>query len=94
MPHRLHLSGALGLGLALACTSPRPEARPALAQTPCPDTAAGPRDGVDVTHDIRRGPRARIDSTGALEPLPPVPVHGDTVPCTPPHDTAARSPSR
>ena len=95
MPHRPHyLSRALGLGLALACTPPRPEARPVLAQTPCPDSVTGPRDRIDLTHDIRRGPRARIDSTGALEPLLPIPVHGDTVPCTPSHDTTARSSSR
>jgi hypothetical protein len=95
MPHPPHLSRALGLGLALACASPRPpEARPALARTPCPDTVAGPHDGIDLTHDVRRGPRARIDSTGALQPLPAIPMHGDTTPCAQSSDTAARSSSR
>ena len=77
------MNQAVGAAIAFACTASHPPAaRLVTAQQPCPDSGKGsPRDSVDLTHDIRRGPRIRLDSSGALHPVPPVPVRGDTIPC-------------
>ena len=76
-----------------ACASQRtPDPRPVASQSPCPDSVRpGGRDSIDLTHDVRRGPRIGIDSTGAMHPLPPIPVRDDSAPCSPASDTTGRS---
>jgi hypothetical protein len=84
---------AMSAAIVLACASPHPpEARPVTAQHPCPDSGkSSTRDSIDLTHDIRPGPRIRIDSSGALHPLSPVPVRRDSAPCSGASDTARGS---
>ena len=85
-------------GLFLGCGS---QAAPAAAsqQLPArgPDTTVAHRDSVDLSGDVRRGPRFRVDSAGRLRPLPPGPTaapDSGTGGCRPAADTAAarRSP--
>jgi hypothetical protein len=61
-----------GLALATACRHhPAPEPSAALA----PDTTcARPDSGIDVGQDVSRKPRYRVDSSGQVETLPPVPT--------------------
>lgn len=63
---------ASAAALVLGC-GPRPAPATVASQTgaTCPDSA---RDSVDLTGDVRRGPRYGVDSAGGVESLPPVPA--------------------
>jgi len=62
-----------GLAMAAACGHhPAPETVAAADRdsTPC----AQQDSGIDLGHDVSRRPRSRVDSSGRLETLPPVPA--------------------
>jgi hypothetical protein len=66
------LASLCGLVLAAACRHhPPPEPTARLDR----DSTCAPADsGVDVGQDVRRGPRYRVDSSGRVDTLPPLPV--------------------
>ncbi|HKT59879.1 MAG TPA: hypothetical protein VJQ46_07490 [Gemmatimonadales bacterium] len=66
------IAGLCGLAIVAACRHrPPPEPTAQLAR----DSSCAQTDsGVDVGQDVRRGPRYRVDSSGQVETLPPVPV--------------------
>lgn len=57
-----------GLTLVVACRKDSPPTPAADAQR---NSGAS---GVDVSRDVHRGPRYRVDSAGRVETLPPIPV--------------------
>jgi hypothetical protein len=70
-----------GIALILACgrqAAPAPRAE--LRRDPdCADSLAQRDSGMTLSHDVRRGPRYRVDSAGRVETLPPIPtVRTDT----------------
>jgi len=93
MSTRPTLAGLCGLALAVACRhQPVPEPGTALAR----DSGCARTDsGVNVGQDVSRRPRYRVDSSGRVETLPPIPAVPDTTRsgCPPAHDTAGRDTS-
>ena len=87
------LAGLYGLALASGCRHhPPPEPSAALAR----DSSCAPADsGVDLGQDVSRKPRYRVDSSGRVETLPPVPAARDTTRagCPVGPDTSARDTS-
>jgi hypothetical protein len=67
-----------GIALILACgrqQTPSPAAE--LRRDPgCSDTVAPGDSGIALGHDVRRGPRYRVDSASRVETLPPIPTGG------------------
>src|SRR6478609_11984192 len=79
--------GVCGLALAAACGHhPAPETAAAADR----DSSSCAQDsGIALGHDVSRGPRYRVDSSGRVETLPPVPAaRADTA--TAGTDSAAR----
>jgi hypothetical protein len=72
------IASLCGIVLAMACghrPSPAPSAeRGQDPNCPHPDTVARQDSGINLSHDISRGPRYRVDSAGRVETLPPVPA--------------------
>jgi len=66
------LASLCSLMMAVACGH-RPAPTPAAALVR--DSGCAPQDsGFDLGHDVSRGPRYRVDSSGRVETLPPVPT--------------------
>lgn len=84
------LAGLCGLALAMACRHhPAPEPSTALARD---SSCARPDSGVALGQDVSRKPRYRVDRSGRVETLPPVPTVRDTTRsgCPVASDTSAR----
>ena len=66
--------GICGLALAACGHHSAPETAAAADRdsTPCVQQDTG----IDLGHDVSRGPRYRVDGAGRVETLPPVPVAG------------------
>ncbi len=68
------LASLCSLMMVVACGH-RPAPAPAAALVG--DSGCAPQDsGFDLGHDVSRGPRFRVDSSGRVETLPPVPAAG------------------
>jgi hypothetical protein len=85
--------GLCGFALAACGHQPAPETAAAADRdsTPC----AQQDSGIALGHDVSRGPRYRVDSSGQVETLPPVPtVAGDTANrgCQAAADTSSAAP--
>jgi len=98
MSTREFIASLYGFALVAACRHhPSPEPTAQLAR----DSSCAQTDsGVDVGQDVRRGPRYRIDSSGQVETLPPVPAassdttrRGCPVPDSSGRDTSGRDSS-
>ena len=80
MPRQAAIAGLSGIGLLLAAACGKHPEPPAIAHLersqPCPDSSGQRDSGVDMGHDVRRGPRYRVDSAGRVETLPPIPTVG------------------
>jgi hypothetical protein len=86
-------AGLCGLALMTACRhQPAPEPGTALASD---SSCARPDSGVDLGQDVSRKPRYRVDSSGRVETLPPVPARSDTLRrgCPAASDTSTRDSS-
>jgi len=76
MSRQAVITSLSGIALVLACGHhPAPAPAAELGRDPgCPDTVAQRDSGIALGHDVRRGPRYRVDSAGRVETLPPVPA--------------------
>jgi hypothetical protein len=78
MSRQATIASLSSIALVVACGQ-RPSPAPAaeLRRDPgCPDTVAPGDSGIALGHDVRRGPRYRVDSAGRVETLPPIPTGG------------------